>query len=292
MSKKKKKLFSGLGKQITATVSVALVLLILGIVGALAIATGRITDNIKENLGFTLVLDDNIAESDVNSLKQRFTTADYVASYSYLSREEILRQEEELVGFDIESTVGANPYQPEFNIKVKAAWANGDSIDKAVASLSELDGVDHAVTHTEMVDDINRNIRAISMVLLAVAVALLVISFVLINNTVRLTIYSRRFLLHTMQLVGATEGFIRKPILLRNMVSGLIAAVIAIGLLTGIFFLINSDPQTSQEIGRALPAADIAVIFAGMIVAGLLICGLAAWFATNKYLRQDYDDLF
>lgn len=292
MSKKKKKPFSGLGKQITATVSVALVLLILGIVGSLAIAAGRITDNIKENLGFTLVLDDNISESDVNSLKQRFTAADYVASYSFLSREEILQQEEKLVGFDIESTVGANPYQPEFNIKVKAAWANGDSIAAAVASLEKLDGVDHGVMHTEMVDDINRNIRTISMVLLAVAAALLVISFVLINNTVRLTIYSRRFLLHTMQLVGATEGFIRKPILVRNMLSGLIAAFIAGALLSGILFLVNSDPQTSQEIGRALPAADMLLIFGGMLFAGLLICALAAWFATNKYLRQDYDDLF
>lgn len=292
MSKKKKKPFSGLGKQITATVSVALVLLILGIVGSLAIAAGRITDNIKENLGFTLVLDDNISESEVNSLKQRFTAADYVASYSFLSREEILQQEEKLVGFDIESTVGANPYQPEFNIKVKAAWANGDSIAAAVASLEKLDGVDHGVMHTEMVDDINRNIRTISMVLLAVAAALLVISFVLINNTVRLTIYSRRFLLHTMQLVGATEGFIRKPILVRNMLSGLIAAFIAGALLSGILFLVNSDPQTSQEIGRALPAADMLLIFGGMLFAGLLICALAAWFATNKYLRQDYDDLF
>ncbi len=292
MSKKKHNLFSGFGKQITATVSVALVLLILGIVGTLAIATGRITDNIKENLGFTLVLDDNIAENEINKLKQQFTTADYVASYSFLSREDILKQEEELVGFDIESVVGTNPYQPEFNIKVKAEYANSDSISKAVDLLEKFDGVDHAVTHIKLVDDINRNINNVSMVLLAIALALLVISFVLINNTVRLTIYSRRFLLHTMQLVGATESFIRRPILWRNMLSGLIASIIAMGLLWGIILFVKSDPQTALELAKALLPVDLLMIFGGMLITGLLICCVAAWLATNKYLRQNYDDLF
>lgn len=292
MQKKKKKLHNGAGKQLTATISVALVLLILGIVGLLAIGTRSVTDNIKENLGFTLVMKEDASEADINSLKQAFTGSEYVSSFTFLSSADILRQEEELMGIAIEDVVGVNPYQPEFNVKVKAQWANGDSITMITERLSSHRGVDNAVTHTEMVDEINTNIRVITMVLLAVAVALLTVSFVLINNTVRLTIYSRRFLLHTMQLVGATPGFIRRPIIVRNVINGIVAAVVAILLLEGVMWIINSDPQTSHEIDGALPTESVVLIFAGMVLAGALICGLAALMATNKYLRRNYDELF
>lgn len=292
MENRKKKNRAGIGKQITATVSVALVLLILGIVGSLAIATRSITDNIKENLGFTLIIDESATEPQIDQLKQRFTSAPYVASYSYMSADDILQQEETVVGFDIDEVIGVNPYQPEFNVKVKSQFANADSLKAITGELAALPQVDHPVVHTEMVNDINSNIRAVSMVLVAIAAALLIISFVLINNTVRLTIYSHRFILYTMQLVGATAAFIRRPIIWRNIVCGIIAALLAIAMLVGIRFLIDSDPQTKGEIGTALPWGDLAIIFAGMVALGVIICGLASYLATNKYLRQDYDDLF
>lgn len=283
---------SSIGRQLTSTVSVSLVLLILGIVGTLGIATRSITDDIKENLGFTVVLTEKASDTHVNKLKQTFSTAPYVASYSFLSAGDILRQEEEMLGFDIMETLGVNPYLPEFDVKVKAGYANADSLTAITAGIEPLDYVAEAPVHTQMVDDINANINAVSLILLAVAVALLVISFVLINNTVRLTIYSRRFLLNTMQLVGATPGFIRRPIVMQSIVSGIAAALLAMLMLSGLFWLVNSDVRTAQELAGAVGVSHIVLIFSGMLAAGIIICGTAAFFATNKYLRQSYDDLF
>ena len=140
-----------------------------------------------------------------------------------------------------------------------------------------------------MVDSINHNIKSIALILTIVAAALLFISFALLNNTVRLTVYSRRFLIHTMKLVGATGGFIRRPIINSNMLSGLVAAIIADLLLAGALFYLHS---ADKVIAAALPWEEAAWVFAGIIVIGIAICSIASLFATNKYLRSDYDDMF
>lgn len=289
MERKKNRLLSGFGKQLTPIVSVSLVLLILGIVGSLAIATRSVTDSIKENLGFTLIMSEDIAEDDVNSLKHFFNTAGYVSSYEYLSSEEILRQEEALIGEDLVSVIGINPYQPEFNVKVRAEYASVDSINRIASAFTSMPEVSDVAVHTEMVEEINDNISTLSVILVAVAAALLLISFVLINNTVRLTIYSRRFLLHTMRLVGATAGFIRRPIITGNVANGAIAGLLAALMLSGIrLYAVRID----SNIGSALPWDGMIPVFVTLLVAGMIICGLAASVAANKYLRQDYDDMF
>lgn len=292
MKEGKKKHFRGFGEQLTSTISVAMVLLILGIVASLGAVTRSITDTIRQNLGFTIVMAENVDEAHVQQLKQRFTSAPYVASYTYMSSDDILKQEESLADFDIMEAVGVNPYQAEFGVRVKSEYANSDSIARIVSPIEQMECVESAIVHTDMVDDVNSNIKAISLVLFAVALALAVISFVLINNTVKLAIYSNRFILNTMQLVGATAAFIRRPILLRNIVNGVIAALLAIALLCGVRYFIASDPQAAAEIGEALPWEHLAVIFGCMILCGMILCGVAAYFATNKYLRRNYDDLF
>lgn len=289
MNRRRNRLFSGLSKQLTSVVSVALVLLILGIVGALAIAARSVTDSIKENLGFNLVMQEDTPQESINRFKQMFNSVEYVSSYEYMSAEEILRQEEMLIGENLIEVIGVNPYQPEFNVKVKAEYASVDSIEKIVSPFKSMPQVADVSVHTEMVREINANIKTMSVVLVAVAAALLLISFVLINNTVRLTIYSRRFLLHTMRLVGATAGFIRRPIVVSNIGNGLAAGVIAVFMLSGIrLYAVGIDP----DIDLALSWGDLAFVYAGLIVTGMLICSLAAYVATNKYLRQDYDEMF
>ena len=151
------------------------------------------------------------------------------------------------------------------------------------------DSVEEITVHTEMVESINSNIGSLSLVLIALAGALLIISFVLINNTVRLTIYSARFLLHTMKLVGATNAFIRRPIVIGNMLNGILAAAVAILLLCLLrVYAISIDP----DLALALPWSDLIWVFMGIVAGGILICGTASWIATNKYLRQKYDDMF
>lgn len=277
------------GKHLTSTVSVGMVLLILGIVGCAAFAAGNITRHIRENLGFNMVMKMDADLTRINDMKKRLTASDFVASYDYMSPEEILEQENAYLGSDVEELLGTNPYQPEFNVKVKAQYASVDSLDKIIVPLRNIDSVEEITVHTEMVESVNSNIGTLSLVLIALAGALLVISFVLINNTVRLTIYSARFLLHTMQLVGATNAFIRRPIIIGNILNGILAAVVAILLLCLLrVYAVSIDP----DLALALPWSDLIYVFLGVVAGGIIICGTASWIATNKYLRQSYDDMF
>lgn len=277
------------GKHLTSTVSVGMVLLILGIVGCAAFAAGNITRHIRENLGFNMVMKMDADLTRINDMKKRLTASDFVASYDYMSPEEILEQENAYLGSDVEELLGTNPYQPEFNVRVKAQYASVDALDKIISPLRNIDSVEEITVHTEMVESVNSNIGTLSLVLIALAGALLVISFVLINNTVRLTIYSARFLLHTMQLVGATNAFIRRPIIIGNILNGILAAVVAILLLCLLrVYAVSIDP----DLALALPWSDLIYVFLGVVAGGIIICGTASWIATNKYLRQSYDDMF
>lgn len=286
---KKRTSLMSFGKHLTSTVSVGMVLLILGIVGFAAFAASNITKHIRENLGFNMVMSMNADMTQINAMKSRLTSSEFVSSYEYLSPEEILEQENAYLDTDVVGLLGTNPYQPEFSVKVKSEYASVDSLNKIIAPLRSMPIVEEITVHTEIVESINANIGSLSLILVGLAGALLVISFVLINNTVRLTIYSARFLLHTMQLVGATNGFIRRPIVLGNVLNGVLAAVVAIGLLVLMrVYAVNVEP----DLALALPWGDLAIVFLGLVAGGMLICGIASWISTNKYLYQSYDDMF
>lgn len=286
---KKRTSLMSFGKHLTSTVSVGMVLLILGIVGFAAFAASNITKHIRENLGFNMVMSMSADMTQINAMKSRLTSSAFVSSYEYLSPEEILEQENAYLDTDVVGLLGTNPYQPEFTVKVKSEYASVDSLNKIIAPLRSMPIVEEITVHTEVVESINANIGSLSLILVALAGALLVISFVLINNTVRLTIYSSRFLLHTMQLVGATNGFIRRPIVLGNVLNGVLAAVVAIGLLVLLrVYAVSIEP----DLALALPWNDLAIVFLGLVAGGMLICGMASWISTNKYLYQSYDDMF
>lgn len=289
MEKKGKKGISTFSAQFTSTVSVTLVLLLLGIISMLGIAARSITTEIRENMGFSVIFSDTATKDDVNSLKKRFTSSPGVSGILYFSPDDALQKWQEETGEDLIKVLGINPLPGELEIKVKAAYASSDSIDKIIAPLKKLPYISEISVHSDMVDSINRNIKSVAIILTVIAGALLFISFALINNTVRLTVYSRRFLIHTMKLVGATGGFIRRPIISSNILGGLAAAIIADLILAGALFYLHSADKTTAS---AIPWEHAAWVFAGVIVTGILICGAASLFATNKYLRSDYDDMF
>ena len=289
MEKKGKKGISTFSAQITSTVSVALVLLLLGIISMLGIAARSITTEIRENMGFSVIFSDTATVNNVNSLKKHFSTSPGVSGIIYFSPEDALQKWQEETGEDLVKVLGINPLPGELEVKVKARYASTDSINSMIAPLKKLPYVSEISVHSDMVDSINHNIKSIALILTIVAAALLFISFALINNTVRLTVYSRRFLIHTMKLVGATGGFIRRPIINSNMLSGLVAAIIADLLRAGALFYLHS---ADKVIAAALPWEEAAWVFAGIIVIGIAICSIASLFATNKYLRSDYDDMF
>lgn len=289
MSRKQNQLVSTFSAQITSTISVSLVLLVLGVVALMGIAARSVTRDIKENMGFDLIMAEDVDESTINEIKQQLGKSPFVSSFSYFSAEDALRQWQEDTGEDLSDILDANPFYDEFDIKVKEIYANVDSINAITSRFRANKAVGDINIHTEMVETVNRNIRSIALVLITVAAALLLISFMLINNTVRLTIYSRRFLIHTMKLVGATGGFIRRPFLINNVVHGIIAAAISSALLSALVYYAHS---LDASVAHAVTWDDAALVFAGVLIAGVIICFVSALIATNKYLRLSYDDMF
>lgn len=280
---------AGMGDRVTSTISVTLVLFILGLVAAINITFSTLDRELKEKMGFTVVLRDSVPSEEVGKLRQLCASSPYVSEFKYLSPEDVLKEEAGTDGPALVEMLGVNPYSPMFDIRVKQDWANVDSIAVLVDRWSRFNGVSDVSVNTDMVKNLTRNARMFNTVMLVIAAALLLISFVLINNTVRLTVYSRRFIIHTMKLVGATPGFIRRPFIISNLIQGVIAGIIASGLLAA---LIGWGKNWDEALEPLLPWSEAGIIFGLILLLGMAICSLAALFATNRYLRADYDEMF
>lgn len=289
MNQKHTRRLTGWGDYVTSTVSVTLVLFILGLTGLVNIAFGGINRQVREKMGFTMILNDSISQASVDSISRLIKGAPYVSTFSYMSAEDVLAEETGGEGDQLIEMLGVNPYSPMIEVKVKAAYAEIDSINPIIERWKSADEVSELTVNTELIDNLNRNANLINTILIIMAAALLLISFVLINNTVRLTVYARRFLIHTMKLVGATGGFIRRPFLISNALQGFIAALVADGLLALCVAWAHSLDMGLEGLVGGNVVWPILVI---LPVLGVLICDLAAIFATNRYLRQDYDSMF
>lgn len=275
----------------TATVSVALVLFILGMASLIGIATHVITDNIRENMGFVVLFNEDVTASDIAKVKSMFEKDPGVSSTAYSSPEAVLDRWQAMVGEDedIIRLSGINPFVGELEVHVHPAYASSDSLDRMIAPLMLLPQVGEVKIHTEMVDRVNATLRSVGLGLLIVAVALLIVSFVLIFNTVRLAVYARRFTIYTMKLVGATGGFIRRPFLLDNIVNGLVAGLLASVALALVVMYCRTLDLSVTEI---LTWESVLPVIGALLVTGVLICLIAALFATNRYLRLSYDEMF
>lgn len=289
MSKEKKSKISYFQSNFTSTISVALVLLLLGIIAFLGILANTFSKELKENIGFSVVLQSETTPEQVAAMDKMWKASPYVSDVKYISKEAALQNWQAETGENLVELFGVNPLNAEYEVYVKAEYANLDSLQVIERQLKAITFVDEIAMHKSEVDAANRNISNVALVLFVIAVLLMLISFVLINNTVRLTVYSRRFLIHTMKLVGAKPGFIRRPFVVSNMLNGLIAAFVSMLFLLGVFlFLQNID----EALVVSFSALEIVAVFAGLIVLGVLICGLAAFLAADKYIRLSYDDLF
>ena len=289
MTKRHSARISTFGSQITSVISVALVLLILGILAMTLEASRSLSDDIRRNIGFVVKLSPSASADDVNRVKHLVSASPAIDSYVFASPDNILAEESRLMGEDLGEMLDENPFGAEFDVRLKPRYACGDSIPAISAVIAADDAVDEIVTETAVVDSINSVIRRLTAILLAIAAALLIISFVLINNTVSLAIYSRRFIIHTMKLVGATGAFIRRPFLIAGLATGATAAAIAIAVLAAIRAYSTSF---DAALDSALPWPSMGWIFAGVLACGLLICLIASIIATNRYLRADYDEMF
>ncbi len=275
----------------TATLSVALVLVILGLAALVGTGARRITRLVKENMGFVVVLADGATASDIAEVTDRLRATGGISGVTFSSEDEILDRCQKIVGEedDILALAGVNPFSAELEVHVAPSHAHPDSIVVLTAPIELMQSVREVRVTADIIDTVRKTMDSITLVMLIVAGALLVVPFVLIFNTVRLTVYSRRFVIHTMQLVGATPGFIRRPFLLENLLSGALAGAIASVAVSGVLYgAFSFDPSLSDTV----VAMDIAAVCGGMVVTGMVICLAASWFACNRYLSLSYDQLF
>ena len=288
MEEKKSKI-SYFSANITPIISVSLVLLLLGIVAMLGIAANSLTDYVKENIGFDVVMKNDASQQEIDALKQMWTKAPYVASVKYISKEDALQSWEKETGENLMEVIGVNPLSSEFEVRVKPQYVSVDSLNRIEYALSQNKSIDSVKMHKDVVEKINSNVNSVVLVLGAVLVLLVIISFVLINNTVRLAVYSRRFIIYTMKLVGATPGFIRRPFVLTNVVNGLIASVVAMAMLCGLMYYVV---EVNYDYANLIEMKHIVMVCAGLMVVGVMMCALAALLAANRFISLNYDELY
>ena len=273
----------------TSIISISLVLFLLGIVGLLLLNAQRLRTHVLENLGFSIVLKEEAKEVDIIRLQKNLDAKAYVKSTDYISKEEAARETSEELGENFIEFLGYNPLPASIVVKFYADYANPDSIASIEKELQRFDEVDEVMYQESLIHLVNENVRKISLIILAFSAVMFFIAIALVNNTIRMSVYARRFLINTMQLVGATRSFIRKPFLLRSAGHGIYAAIIAILLLVGVIYLIQ------QEFMEVISFQDIdilGILFIGVILIGIILNWISTYFAINKYLRMKSDDLY
>ena len=274
---------------ITACVSTSLVLLLLGSVVLVVLTAGRLSDYVRENLELSLLLNDNIEKKDVERIVCHIEDQRYTKEVRYISKEDILAEQTSTMGLDPTEFLGYNPYTASIEIKLKSEYANSDSIIPIKNRLMRYVQIREISYPNELMDNVNENIRKISALLLALALALSLISFALISNTIKLTIYSQRFLLHTMKLVGASWGFIRRPFLMRNLGIGVASGLLANSVIgVGIYTLLRYEPQLSHLFSFPI----LGLVGGSVMLFGLLITIFCAYVSINRFLRMKAGDLY
>ena len=273
----------------TTGVSTTLVLILLGIVSFFILFAQRLSDSVIENLTVTVLLDGEASRSDIHEFRTALKVERYVYALDYVSKEQALKEQVKAMGSDPSEFLGANPFTASFELRMNALYANSDSLAWITAKLKKNPLVEDVMYQKELVDTVNDNLRRISYVLLGLAVLLALVSFALINNTVRRSIYSGRFVIRTMKLVGASWGFIRGPFLRKNVWSGILAAIVADSVLMGTaYWAVTYE----QELLQVITPEVMLIVCASVLVFGMVITWLCAYISINKYLRMRANTLY
>jgi cell division transport system permease protein len=274
---------------LSTVISVSLVLFMLGLLGLILLHTKKLSDYVKENIGLTVVLKDSIREADINQFQKSLDAAHYVKSTEFVNKEQAAATLKQDLGEDFIQFLGYNPLLSSIDVHLKADFANSDSLRWIEKEITQNVNVKEIYYQKSLVDLVNENVKKIGLIILVFSSLLLVISIALINNSIRLSIYSKRFIIRTMQLVGATQGFIRKPFVFSGIRHGIYGALIAIALLIGIIYWAQS------EIPELIVLQDVdlfASLFGIVLFLGIFITWICTYFAVRKYLRLKTDDLY
>ena len=274
---------------VTSSISTMLVLLLLGMVVFFVLSANNLSDYVRENIGFTVLMSDDMKEAEALKFQKELNGKAYVKESQYISKEQALKEQTEAMGTDPAEFLGYNPFTASIEIKLNAEYANTDSVAWIEEQILRNKKVMEVNYPQDLLDAVNRNIQRISILLLGLAALLTLISFALINNTIRLAIYSKRFLIHTMKLVGASWGFIRKPFLVRNLWIGILASVMADAVLLGMaYLLVKYEP----ELIDIITPSTLLWVMLSVLLFGIFITWMCAYISINKYLRMKASTLY
>lgn len=274
---------------ITTVVSITLVLFMLGVMGLLLLNAQKLSDYVRENIGFSIILKDEVKEPDVLRLQKILDAKQFVKSTEHIDKKEAARELQQDLGEDFIDFIGYNPLPVSIDVKLIAEYANNDSIRHIENRLMKYPQIKEVWYQKSLVHLMNENIRKISLILLGFAVMLLFISVVLINNTIRLSVYSKRFIINTMRLVGATRYFIRGPFLRTSMLHGIYSGIFANAMLFAVIYLVQTE---FPEMRLFTDIKVMGILTGGIVIVGVLISFFSTLFAVNKYLRISTDKLY
>lgn len=286
---KKIKSTSFFNSRLTSMFSVALVLFLLGSIFLLARIGDTLSSYVKESITFSIVLKENAKQADIDRLQKRLAKEDFVKSTLFISKEQAAKELESEIGENPETFLGFNPLSSTIEIKLNSEYANPDSLAVIEQQIKTDTQIEDLLYRKDMMQIVNENVKRVGIILLGLAAILSIISFALINNTIRLHIYSKRFLIHTMKLVGATPGFIRRPFIRQNLANGFIAGLLALAMLAGALYYANIEIPGLQGVLTPELLIETAIIVIG---AGMLLTTIATWRAVNKYIKMKFDKLY
>jgi len=276
---------------ITSVISITLVLFTMGFLGLLVIHAKTLSNYIKENIGFEVIMKPGVKEAETVHLQKQMDTRPYVKSTKYITKKEAIHRLKKALGADFVDFLGDadNPLLPSIDVRFNASWANNDSIRKIEQNILTNPSVKEVYYQKSLVQLINNNLNKISVFLLGLSLLLLAIAIALINNTIRLSIYSRRFIIKSMQLVGATKGFIRRPFVFRGMLHGMYSAFFALVLLS-IFIVVARE--NIPELALLESNDLIAGLYLFVLLLGMAMSGFSTRFAVNRFLSKNTDKLY
>ena len=274
---------------LSSVISISLVLLLVGIASLLLVNAKAISNYFKENMQVSVMMKQSVEESDALEYKEVLDQQRFIRSSVFVSREQGRREMEEMLGEDFLSVFETAPIPVSIDITLNAEYVSADSIEVVKTCILESPIVEEVVYQQSLIETLNANLSKISVVLSILIALLLFISFVLINNTVRLNVFARRFTIHTMKLVGATRSFIRAPFLAQSFFQGIFSALLAIMALVGMLYFVRNEFEQLFEVFKL----DMLLVVVGIVIAsGIIICLLSTWLVVNKLISLSKDELY
>jgi len=273
----------------SVVLSIALVLFLLGILGLLVLNAKKMADRSKEQITISIFLKENAKEIEVEQLQKTLAMSEYTKSAVYVSKEEAAAQHSEDIGEDFVDYLGYNPLKNSIDVKLKADFVTAEKVAEIVESLSEKSYVDEVSYDKILVGMVAKSVEKIGFWILVASGIFTLIAVLLINSSIRLSIYSKRFIIKTMQMVGATKTFIRRPFILQNIKLGMLGALLALVAIGGVLYYLNTN---FQDLGLLDDPYIIIILLIGVFVLGILISLLSTYFATQRFLNLRTDELY